>query len=165
MDLSQRKELFSNAYLRAVAAVAGFALAKPEVDDDSIDWIIAARGAGSLLRRPRVEVQLKCTAQDLRQEEHLHFPLDIKNYNDLRETNLLVPRILIVVLVPEQLEDWLIQSETEMALRHCGYWVSLRGRAATSNRETVTVLVPRSQMLTPEALRGILERIGSGGVP
>jgi len=41
VDLNQRKEQFSNAYVRAVASVAGFTLAKPEVDDDSIDLMNA----------------------------------------------------------------------------------------------------------------------------
>ena len=35
MNLNMQKEAFSSAYLHAVAAVAGFALCKPTVDDDS----------------------------------------------------------------------------------------------------------------------------------
>ena len=61
MDLNQQKEQFSRAYVQAVAAAAGFATYIPDVDDDSIDMGIAAGGKESR-RRPRLELQLKCTA-------------------------------------------------------------------------------------------------------
>jgi len=37
MDINQQKEQFSNAYIQAVASVAGYSLYKPNVDDDSVD--------------------------------------------------------------------------------------------------------------------------------
>ncbi len=46
MDIDQRKEQFSHAYVKAVAAVAGFAWYKPSVDDDSIDLAWLRRVAG-----------------------------------------------------------------------------------------------------------------------
>jgi hypothetical protein len=159
MDLSQQKEKFSDAYLQAVAAVAGFGLAKPIPDDDSIDWIITARGVAGTMRRPRLEVQLKCSARDIVKETHLHFPLDLKNYNDLRYPDPLVPRILVVVTVPEGLNDWLKQTETELHMRHCGYWVTLQGEPDTTNRTTVTVMLPRTQLFTPETLRQMMQRV------
>ncbi len=148
MELNQRKEKFGEAYLRAVTTVAGFTLYRPEVDDDSVDWGIAARGTETLRRRPRVELQLKCTSSDVLREEGLHFPLGLRNYEQLREANLLVPRV-----------------ERQLALRHCGYWVSLRGRGPTLNTESITVVLPRLQVLSPEALRGMMERIDRGEAP
>lgn len=165
MDIAQRKEQFSGAYLRVVATVAGYTLAKPEVDDDSIDWIIAARGSANLPKRPRVEVQLKCSARDMLRETHLDFPLNIKNYNDLRDDNVLVPRVLIVMLVPAEIDDWVVHSENEMLVRHCGYWMSLREMPITANTSTTTVHLPREQLFTPSALRSIMEVINHGGVP
>jgi hypothetical protein len=100
-------------------------------------------------------LQLKCSGRDLLGEEGIRFPLSIKNYDDLRTEDLLVPRILVVVLVPHQISDWLRHSEEEMALRHCGYWTSLRGLQPTQNVETVTLSVPRSQRFTPESLHQI----------
>ena len=37
MDINQRKEQFSRAYVLAVASAAGYAWYQPSVDDDSID--------------------------------------------------------------------------------------------------------------------------------
>ena len=165
MELSQRKEQYSSAFLRAVTSVAGYSLAKPDVDDDSIDWIIASRATEALTRRPRLEVQLKCSARDLMHREYLHFPLEIKNYNDLRDEHVLVPRILIVMAVPNETNDWLVQSEDQMVVRHCGYWLSLYGSLPTTNSETVTVRIPRKQMFTPAALSDIMQRVNAKELP
>ena len=165
MDLNQRKEKFGEAYLRAVATVAGFTLYRPEVDDDSMDWGIAARGTEVLRRRPRVELQLKCTSADVLRSDGVHFPLGLRNYEQLREMNLLVPRVLLVVRVPTRLGEWLAQSAQELALRHCAWWVSLRGRGPSPNTETVTVVLPRPQVLSPGALHTMMERIDRGAAP
>jgi hypothetical protein len=166
MDIAQRQEQFSLAYLRAVAAVAGFTVYKPEVDDDSIDIGVAGRGADGSTRSPRVELQVKCTSQQgMLTPEHLAFPLLLKNYNDLRPENVLVPRILLVVVVPENLDEWLIQTEEHLAMRRCGYWVSLRGMGETTNTTSVTVHLPRSQVFTVVELQEIMQRIQTGGLP
>ena len=53
----------------------------------------------------------------------------------------------------------------ELVMRRCGYWVSLRGRPATTNQNTVTVSIPRAQMFHPESFCAIMIRIGQGGLP
>ncbi len=122
MDPSQQKEQFSNAYLRAIAAAAGYNVYKPEVDDESVDWGIGARGGGGTIRSPRVELQLKCRGRRVLTATELSVSLKRKSYDDLRYDDLQVPRILVVVVVPKDISKWLRQSETSLALRHCGYW-------------------------------------------
>jgi hypothetical protein len=95
----------------------------------------------------------------------LRYRLKLKNSNDLRAPNLWVPRILVLVRVPEQAADWLRQSEEELALQHCGYWVSLRGMPDTPNAATVTIPVPRDQVFSVPALHGLMGRISAGDVP
>lgn len=166
MDLSQRKEQFSEAYLRAVAAVAGFALAKPIPDDDSVDYTISARGSAGLARRPKLDVQLKATAQrGVLQEDDLRFTLTIKNYDDLRPVDLVAPRVLIVVVLPEELDDWVSQTEQALCLRRCAYWRSLRGEPPTENSTGVTVSIPRTQVFSPGALQEMMTRINAGTAP
>ena len=164
MDINQQKEQFSNSYVRAVASVAGCSLYRPDVDDDSVDWGLAARGGTGPILSPRLELQLKCTSRDILGSSFVRYPLNLKNYNDLR-INTLVPRILVVVLVPENLADWLVQSEDELSMRHCGYWVSLRGQLETSNATTVTIELPRSNQFTVEAVVSMFQRISNGGFP
>ena len=141
MDISQRKEQLSHAYVRAVASVAGYTVYKPEVDDDSVDLGLAARGRGDTIRSPRLEMQLKCTAQNVLRTEHISFELGKKNYDDLRGIDLLVPRILVVVVVPEHLDEWVAQTEERLVIRRCGYWISLRSYADSENVASVTLQI------------------------
>jgi hypothetical protein len=101
--------------------------------------------------------------QDILQEDRLRFGgLSIKNYNDLRLTDLMVPRILVVVLVPPDIEDWLVHTEHEMLIRRCGYWVSLLGQPPTDNETRITVDIPRTNMFTPETLTAMMQQIHNG---
>lgn len=159
MDLRQQQEQFSRAYVHAVATVAGFATYRPDVDDDSVDLGIAARGGTTTLRSPRLEAQLKCTSTGVRHDDELRFPLRLKNYDDLRRT-CHVPRILVVVLVPEDVSDWLAQTEEQMVLRRCGYFRSLAGEPAVDNTTSVTVRLPRANLFAPAALCAMMARVG-----
>jgi len=159
MSHTMRMEQLSRAYVKAVAATAGVATTSPSVDDDSIDLGLSARG----VRRPRVEMQLKATAASAGGPE-IPFRLERKNYDDLRITDLIVPRILVVVMMPTRASEWLEQSE-DVLLMHCiGYWMSLRGQPG-DGRATTTVHVPKKQVFTTDALSAMLRRIAERGLP
>ena len=109
MTIDDQKEHFSYAYARAVAATAAVSVATPEVDDDSVDLILSQKATGTAFRSPRLEVQVKCAEEGAVtvSATHIHFPLKLKNYDELRPDDVLVPRILLVVLVPATLGQWL----------------------------------------------------------
>ena len=137
---------------------------KPEVADDSVDWTVKAR----LYGHPSPDVQLKATAQDVLEEDGVHFELKLKNYDELRDTNLLYPRLLIVVVLPgDDPAGWIpLQDEERLALSRCGYWLSLRGydphvpRTPTSKAKP-TVVLPRKNILTPQFLTDSMNKIGN----
>ena len=130
MDINQQKEQFSYAYIYAVAASAGysFQIAARPLDFDGIDIILAGGIGSGIIRYPRLELQVKCTSRDVIGQEAIRYPLEVKNYNDLKVENIQTPRLLILVVVPDNLDNWLIQSQQELCLKYCGYWVSLRGQ-------------------------------------
>ncbi len=76
-----------------------------------------------------------------------------------------IPRILVVVLIPEKPEDWITQSEAELCMRDSGYWLSLRGMPETQNTTAVTVTIPRTNQITVAALQLIMEGISQGFPP
>lgn len=160
MHITARQEQFSRSAIYAIASRAGCTVSLRSVDDDSVDLTLGTR---LLPSRPAVDVQLKCTFQDVLHDDALHYSIGIKNYNDLRLEDLMVPRILVVVLVPPAIEDWLVQTEEEMIIRRCGYWVSLLGAPATQNSDGVTVNIPRINMFTPETLTAMMHQIHNGG--
>jgi Domain of unknown function (DUF4365) len=165
MDIDQQKEQFSRAYVQAVAAVAGFAWSAPSVDDDSIDMTLHQTGGGGIVRSPRVDLQLKCKAMVSPAEPTFSHSVKLKNYDDLRDEAVAIPRILVVVLVPDDPADWLSHTEVELAVRRCGYWQSLRGLPPSVNATGQTVQMSRQRTFTVEALRGIMERIGRRELP
>ena len=165
MDINQRKEQYSIAYVRAIASVAGFTVEVRSVDIDSIDLAIIADSEYLLYVSPSLEVQLKCTARDVLREHDLHFPLPKRNYDGLRRTNQFTPRILVVLVVPEKLNDWTVPSEEHLLLRHCAYWYSLYGQPERPNTATVTVRIPRQQIFDVESLQKLLQSIGEGTPP
>ena len=160
MTSNMQKELFSIAYIRAVTAVSGYQVNRPELDFDSVDGVLAS----SERRRARIEFQAKATSRDVLKGENIRFPLKMKNYDDLRPPvdEITVPRILIVVLVPQEPEDWLTQTHDELCLRHCGYWLSLEGRPEVPNTNTITVSIPTSNIFDSSQLRDLMTKAGDG---
>jgi hypothetical protein len=87
--------------VHAIASVAGYSLLRPTVDDDSIDLQFLSNTSNAYTHSPRFEAQLKCTTQEVMlHDDNIHLPLKIKNYNDLRDPKVLVPRMLICLLFP-----------------------------------------------------------------
>jgi hypothetical protein len=159
MTDEQQKEQFSIAYIAAVAAAAGINRYGHEVDEDSIDMGFSVKSIAGVAQPPRLEAQLKCVTQLASDDRAFRYPLKVKNYNELVGKHA-VPRILIVVLIPSAVSDWLTQDQESLVLRRCGYWVSLRDLPASENLSAVTVEIPRDQVFSVDALRTLL---GMGG--
>ena len=164
MDPQKQKEEFQHAYVCALAAHAGLNRANFSVDDDSIDVTFQARGdfGQGRLRSPMIQVQLKCSSQDLISEGVIKYPLKIKNYNDLRGEDVVVPRYLAVLLVPEDLDQWLADHDDHISLFKSCHWLSLRNYGPTANEATVTVDVPLAQRLTSATLLQMMDRASAG---
>ncbi len=67
-----------------------------------------------------------------------------------------------MVIVPDRVNDWLQQTEAELCLKRCAYWISLEGAASTENKETVTISIPRTNIFSAETLTTIMQRIATG---
>ncbi|WP_053958340.1 DUF4365 domain-containing protein [Sulfobacillus thermosulfidooxidans] len=158
MEINQRMEQLSFAYVKIICSTAGFALARPSVDDDSVDLTIYSR-SGS---RPRVDLQIKSTSRD-NGNDNFRFRLPRKNYDDLRITNVMVPRLLVVVTMPQEITDWItISRKEETTILGCmAYWCSLHGMP-DRNQESITVKIPREQVLDPDTLNELISRVEVG---
>ena len=157
MDLNAMKERFSLAYIEAVASQAGYHIVETRVDHDSVDGTLMGDTRG----RARIDFQAKATSQDFLRESHLAFPLPIKNYNDLRADSR-TPRILIVVLMPDDKAQWLNQTKDELCLRHCAFWISLDGQPATRNIYNVTTRIAVANMFSSEQLTELMGKAERG---
>ncbi len=168
MHIDQRKEQYSFAYVRAVSAAAGYGVNEASVDDDSIDLQVASRSTIGTVRRPRLELQAKCFGDDTFAGDDFGYQLSLKNYDDLRDPGVQVPRILVVVRAPRDDEAWLGGGDDGLLVRHCAYWFSLRGmpdHMSDADKPKKTVRLPRVQRFDVPGLREIMDRIGTGDLP
>jgi len=152
MHSTKKKEQFNIAYVAAIAAQAGISNLSTVVDDDSIDVVLIGKGFSGKVRNPQIQLQLKCTSQNLITGSTIKFPLSLKNYDDLRGTDVLCPRYLVVLMVPENDDHWIEHDNDCMKLHNLCFWVSLKDKPSTSNSTSVTVEVPTSQRLTTQTL-------------
>jgi hypothetical protein len=145
VKLNDRKCAFSEAWLRAVAPVAGFGVqGGTQPDDQSVDITITSKRRG-ISSNPRVDVQLKCTANDLGDHPQISFSLPQNNYEDLRDVNVSVPIILVVVQVPVDPLNWILAYADKLEVFRAAWWISLRGYPSTGNTGNTTVHIPQTK--------------------
>ena len=157
MTPNLQMEHLSLTYVRAVATIAGLQVTRPEPDFDSVDGVISSITG----RRPKIEFQAKSTTQNMLRNGSIYFPLSIKNYNDLRAETI-SPRVLVVLLMPRDSHDWIAQSEEELCLRYCAYWLCLEAYPNTTNSRSVTVEVPTANILNVDQLTSMMRRVERG---
>jgi hypothetical protein len=159
-------ETLQVAYLHAVAAAAGCSLSQP-FPDNGIDWHLS-HGSPSHAVDDEVtlKVQLKATQQTAPcpPGPYFSFTLDNEHLRTLARTPVAVPRILVVMLLPRAVDDWLLARPERLELRHCCYWVNLAGHPVTGKRRT-NVRIPTARIFDDRALCDIMARVGAGGSP
>lgn len=159
----------SYAFLHAVAAQAKATctVSNRLSDNRGIDAQLTCWGLnGGGKTEVDLKVQLKATVA-LPTDLGSHFSYSIKKvqqYNDLRASAYAIPRILVVLFLPKDISSWMHVSHDALALRRSAYWVSLVGAPATSS-SSVTVYLPKANLLTPESLRALFEDLSVGQIP
>ena len=162
----------SYAYLHAVASHAGVAcsLGGRHEDNNGIDATLTAWGPftnGGYLTEVTIKVQLKATiAVPADDGTNLSYFLHgVNRYDDLRTETVSNARILIVLFLPTNAEEWLNHSADQLALRRCAYWQSLRGAPQTSNGSGATVKLPKNQMFSAQTLNDLATRLSLPDFP
>ena len=160
---TNKKEEFSRAYICAIASQLGYNSGDFRVDDDSVDIMFKALySKTSKIRNPQIHFQLKCTNTPFNKDGYLHFPLKIKNYNDLRGDNHANPCYLVVLCVPEDEKDWIEIKPEEMILRYSAYWLSLKDEPTVKNNTNITVKIPKQQKLDKESFQMLMNKASEG---
>lgn len=157
LTLNDQMEGLSGAYVGAVAARAGYMRAEPYPDRDSLDCMLLAGGD----MRPQIGVQNKATTAAPINAQTFSFPLKIKNYNDLR-IQTQAPRILVVLALPEDSNDWLVQNLDHLIIKRCAYWKSLLGMPVSTNETSVTIEIDTSNVFDSATLVALMDRSRQG---
>lgn len=154
-----RKEALSRAYVQAVAAAAGYDTSNDYFDTDGVDLRVCAGG----VMRPAIDLQLKATVNLNPVDGHYRFQLNRRNY-DLLRIQTQTPRVLVVLDLPRDEDQWIKVTTDELALRRCAYWLSLMGADETDNRSSVTVRIPMENVFDVKNLRLIMDRSRGGNI-
>jgi hypothetical protein len=161
LDENNRKAELSYAYLHAVAAAAGFSCtyADRHLDNSGVDAEIRVNerlDPHSRYVEFTLHVQLKATSLVLPHADgKVSFPLDVGLYNRLRRTAVNIPRLLVLMTLPPESEQWLHVSPQQLVARHCAHWKCIQGKPESRNSAKVTVHFDVNKVLTPDALREI----------
>ena len=155
MSTNFMQEQLSLAYVRAVTFRAGLRLSIPEVDDHGIDGTIVDPNRRGI---NRVDFQLKSTTDCEIRDDIVAYDLRVEDYNRLILEDD-VPRVLILFIMPDDETEWLTQSDEELCLRKCSYWVSLMGMQPSRNSSSVRVRVPLANMFDQDGLQDMFRQL------
>ncbi|MGW8884055.1 DUF4365 domain-containing protein [Streptomyces sp. NPDC055749] len=140
---SWQQEQVSLAYVAALATKGGYTLGKWEVDKDGVD--LSVKRADGL----SFELQMKCTYSPkmASQGGSYSYDLDIPTYDKLRASTRTAVGILGLVIVPREIEEWMLHDERELTMRCSGYWAKIQDLPAVENLSTKAIQLPRSQRI------------------
>jgi hypothetical protein len=165
LPTSQMQEALSRAYVRAVAARAGLICESisPDFGFDLFLRSVQKHGKQYWDSGPQLDIQLKSTTWfDLRETEVVS-DLEVRAYNLLRQVSReRPPCVLVLFVMPRDESLWLTQSEDELILRHCAYWMSFRGAAPTENETSIRVVIPRGNAFSVEGVQQLLAQMQRG---
>lgn len=165
MEETKVEEYLSLSYMQALCAATKALYGKVEEDEDSKDlWLKKRIYNGTKGFWSSLYIQMKSTyskALYSETEESIKYALKVKNYNDLVEQNGDYS-ILALLILPQDKGQWVTLTPENLILRRCVYWVSLQGKERSSNSETVTVTIPKKNILNVETLNLLFEKIAKG---
>lgn len=164
---AHRQEALSRAYFQAVVASAGLGLARPE-HDYGMDYYlheVQPRGRRLIDTGPVIGVQLKCTTRVAAGDEAFGYDLAAKTYNDLRDPQLRIPCVLVLLVLHADETGWLTHNDAGLTMHGIAYWVSLRDAGPTRSRNSVRIDVPRANVVTAASLSALLTAMRSGRLP
>ena len=156
------KELLSFAYMRAIAARAGFRVNHPYPDRQHDDLQIDACGRldpdGWSAARLDFQVRATTTIPPAVDGE-FGFQIERPLYDDLRDDKRCVPLLLAVFIMPTDPAQWLSATDAELITRHCAYWCHIKG-APPIETDSRVVHVKRVNTLTPTSLTALMRIAG-----
>ena len=161
MTRGHRQEALCRAYVQAIAARAGLLSSRPE-PDYGIDLSLRTVGVHDGHHSDtsfQLDLQLKSTTRANVTESDVRYDLEVDTYEYLRTPDTFCPRILVVLVLPAAEDEWLSQSHNELAIRHCAYWLSLKGYPATTATSTVRLAIPLANAFSMQAVQDLLRRI------
>jgi hypothetical protein len=161
---SHRQEALSRAYIHAIAGSCGLSCSFRDFDYgiDMTVHEIKERDSRYFETGVRIDIQAKSCTAPLAADAPIVYDLEVRSYDILRESSETSPRILVLLTLPSDEQDWTAQDDDGLTLRKCAYWMSLWGMPETSNVNTVRLKIPRTNVFSAPALRELINKVRAG---
>lgn len=159
---TKNQEAISQAYLSATVAKANCILNISPRDEDSIDGDIRGNVKinNGLLVKSSIYFQLKSVFSksnfSFNNDGDIVYVLKAKNYKDLVADST-HSMYLILLLLPENMDDWVTISLENLIIKKRMYFLKMTGMKSSNNAESVSVVVPKSNILNDETVIEILK--------
>jgi hypothetical protein len=165
LDPKAHQGYYGECFVRALAASAGLVVSRPDLDVMGEDFTIGYPGRRGSLRHPKIDVQVKSWSNPVGTHTVWRYRMRAHHYNELAGHQFYLPRYLFLVIVPADVEHYTQVEANSLRLHHAGYWASFATAARAENAQTITVDVPKSNLLTAESLRALLPTHLPAAVP
>lgn len=161
---NHRQEVICRSYVQAIAGRCGLSSSFRDFDYgiDVTLHDIRRRGHRHMESGFNLDIQAKSTTTQSLTATDVVYDIEVKNYDDLRDSQVGCPRILVLLVLPEDEGQWIEQSEERVLLRHAAYWLSLSGWGPTANQKTVRVALPRANLFSVQALETLMGKVRKG---
>lgn len=164
--MQDKMEDLSVAYIKILAAENGYTLTTVGRDNDGVDVTISCKGypaSGCKIRSPKLDIQLKASYSKVKIKKNgdISFKLEAKNYNNLILSNRMIPAILVLLHMPKDQNKWVKHTKQCLKITKCAYWVSLKHLNGTTNKESITINIPKENMLSSSELKRIMIRVSN----
>ncbi len=162
------EEDLSKAYVLAVGAKAGLIVRFTDGHDYTVDGSLHEV---SILNGKRhesgfsFEFQLKASKNCIVKESSIAYDFDADTYNYLCErakTKHTTPIILLLLVLPENEEEWLSISTDQLILKKACYWMKIDGKF-TENSETKRISIPQEHLFDVSAVQTLISQIKTTG--
>ncbi len=157
------------SYISALCAAADISYDTQRHDDDSTDGIIKKRinNSDGSFYDAQLRIQLKSTSSSSQYSETndtITYKLKANNYNDLC-TPATTPIILGLLILPEERSEWVQWSPEELLIKGKMYWLDLSTNKTTENNSTVSVKIPKTNVVNQAFLLKALTKISKEDWP
>ena len=161
------EELISVSYVSAIIARSGYA---PNSISEDFGIDLEVRNISSYENK-RIDMgaflslQLKASVNWSLEDDYVVYDMESDAFNRLvfRRDKSSLPCALVLCCLPKDQSLWMAVCEDELTIKKCCYYYFVEG-PESSNSSSKRIRIPRSQLLTPESLLSLKERLFMGEV-
>jgi len=166
MDINTRMEDFSYAYIRALAAQSGFTYKQEPkgMDNIGIDASVTDPLRFDSFPPVRFSAQIKCVRKSKlnHRKRGIFYSLKKKYYDPLTKSRPFNTILLIILVVPDNSNDWIIRDIDSVIVKHDCYWFCLGGKPFSSytnedSKEQIELV--QTALLTPTSFPELMQKI------